>query len=112
MSAVFSWHPPDYNQAAAAALNAGVEYVAPVVEERTPRLEGDLRGSMVVHHASAGNMEAGITFHSIYARYQHEGVGFHHTEPGTTDHYLEGPMMEEQDAILAVIANTLKGAAR
>lgn len=102
-----SWNPPDAAALGAQALNNAVEYVAPIVTDRTPRLEGDLRGGMVVHHADAGNLESGITFHSVYARYQHELNASYRTEPGTSSHYLEGPMMEEEANIQAVIANTI-----
>jgi hypothetical protein len=109
MSVNIQWHDPDIPGLAAQALNNAVEHVAPAVTARTPRLEGDLRASMVVHHASEGDLEAGVTFHSPYARRQHELETPNRTEPGTTGHYLEGPWMEEEAAMRAILANTMRG---
>lgn len=109
MNVRISWNAPDASALGAAALNNAVEYIAGIVEERTPYLEGDLRRSRVVHHATPGNLEAGITFHTPYARVVHELANATFTTPGTGSHYLEGPWMEHADEIRAIIANTLRG---
>lgn len=110
MSVQMSWEPPDIGALAAAALTAAVEYVANPVEARTPYLEGDLRRSRVVHHASPSNLEAGITFHTPYARIVHElPSSANFTTPGTSSQFLEGPWMEHGDDMRNIIANVLRG---
>lgn len=96
--------------AVAEGLNRGAEYVATQALPLTPMVEGDLRGTQQVHEASAGDLEADVSYDSVYAVYQHEGVGFHHTEPGTQAKYLEQPFNESKDAVLQMIAAAVKGA--
>lgn len=108
----FDWRlePETILQAAADGLNAAVEFVANPVTKRTPLESGDLRQSMTVHHANAAKLEAGITFNSVYARYQHELAASYRTTAGTSSHYLSGPWIENQDVMRQLIAQTLKGA--
>lgn len=107
----FEWRldPGSIADAAAAGLNAAVEFVANPVTQRTPLEAGDLRGSMTIHHATAARLEAGITFNSVYARYQHELAASYRTTPGTSSHYLSGPWMENQDTMRRIIAQTIGG---
>lgn len=103
------WHinPAGATSAAAAGLNRAVETVAPIVTQRTPRLYGDLRASMNVHHASAGNLEAGISFTSPYARYQHELAAAYRSTPGTSSHFLSGPWKENADLMRQIVAQAI-----
>lgn len=104
-----TWNPPKPGDAIASGLTAAVEHLAGEVTPRTPRLTGDLRQNMVVHHANTGSLEAGITFHSPYARRQHELETGNRTTPGTTGHFLEGPFNEQRETMMRLIANTIRG---
>lgn len=102
--------PDAGRRGAADGLTRAVEHVAAVVTDRTPLEDGDLRASRTVHHATPGNLEAGISFGSVYARRQHELVTGNRHTPGTTSHYLSGPWREEAATMQALIAEGIRAA--
>lgn len=104
-----SWDvtPQSVTAAAANGLNRAVEAVAPEVTRRTPRLDGDLRQSMNVHHATPSNLEAGISFSSVYARYQHELAASYRSTPGTSSHFLSGPWKENADLMRQILEQAI-----
>lgn len=50
-----------------------------------------------------GNLEGSVSYDQVYARYQHEGIGFKHPQGGQAK-YLESVMQEQHQAYLQRIA--------
>lgn len=91
-------------------LSKAVRFVEGTVIERTPLLGGDLRGAMTFHPASLTDPVSGITFNSIYARYQHELAASYRSTPGTSSKYLEGPFRENEAAMYDIVRQNVAAA--
>lgn len=85
-------------------LAVGAEYLLEVANRTVPFLEGHLERS---GEARVSGDEATVGYDIVYARYQHEGVGFNHTMPGRRAKWLELSLIEEKDNILRIIGNEI-----
>jgi hypothetical protein len=56
-------------------------------------------------------MTSAVSYDTPYAVRQHEELSYRH-DPGRTAKYLEGPLREEKDTILAIIAAQVRRALR
>ncbi|KAB1647473.1 hypothetical protein F8O06_02735 [Pseudoclavibacter sp. CFCC 14310] len=95
-------------QAIATGLNRAAADVAAKAIPLTPLLDGDLRGSQQVTQASAGDLEATVSYDTVYAVRRHEETGVHFTEPGTGAKYLEKPFNASKAQSLQIIAQAVK----
>jgi hypothetical protein len=90
----------------AAGLEAAAEHLAQVSSRRAPHQEGTLERS--AEPSSDGErMVAAVSFDTPYAVRQHEDMALRHDE-GRTSKYLEIPMSEERDTMLALIADAAR----
>ena len=85
----------DQLQAAAVkAVTESAEIIRGVSVSRAPIDKGTLRGSAnVVTSASGDGAAATISFNTVYAAYQHEGVGFNFQDGGQAK-YLESAVKD------------------
>jgi hypothetical protein len=95
-------------QAIATGLTRAAKSVAAKSLPLTPMLDGDLRGSQQVTEASAGDLEATVSYDTVYAVRRHEETGVHFTEPGTGAKYLEKPFNASKAESLQIIAQAVK----
>ncbi|KAB1659008.1 hypothetical protein [Pseudoclavibacter sp. CFCC 11306] len=95
--------------AAATGLTRAAKNIAAKALPLTPLLDGDLRGSQQVTEASAGNLEATVSYDTVYAVRRHEETGVHFTEPGTGAKYLERPFNDSQQETAQIIAEAIRG---
>jgi hypothetical protein len=109
-----TWRGPrvsaQIKDAAHRGLQLAGEHLLQVSTARAPLEEGDLARSGAVTDDAAAGIVA-VSFDRPYAVTQHEELTFHHAA-GKTAKYLEGPMHEEQDTILAVIAQETRRGTR
>lgn len=82
------------------------EHLLQVSSSRAPHEEGDLERSGEVSRDDSLGAVA-VSFDRPYAVYQHESMNLRHDE-GRTSKYLEGPMHEERDVMLALIARAAR----
>lgn len=100
----------DLAAALSQGLNLAVEHLDGEVQPRTPYLTGRLDQSKVVHHSTPSNLEAGISFHTPYARRQHELATPNratYVNAGASHKYLEGPFNEQQATMQRIIATAV-----
>jgi hypothetical protein len=88
----------------------GGEHLLQVSRERVPIEEATLERSGVVS-VDESSMTAAVSYDTPYAVRQHEELSYRH-DPGRTAKYLEGPLREEKDTILAIIAAQVRRALR
>ncbi len=88
------------------ALNHAAELLRTWSVEAAPILDGFLRGSAQVTPATVLNPVAYVSFDTVYAWRQHEELSWQHPRGGGPK-YLEGPLIEHQDELLAAIAARL-----
>ncbi|PBC80112.1 hypothetical protein BX265_4948 [Streptomyces sp. TLI_235] len=109
-SAQFRWEGRAWLTRSKAAARKGVELALEhtLAEARkiVPLDEGTLERSGIVLMAPSGPQGA-IVFDTPYARRQHEELTWKHA-PGRQAKYLEGPMNREKEAMLAIIAATIR----
>lgn len=96
---------------APAALNYAAELLRTWSVEAAPILDGVLRGSAQVTPATVGRPIAYVSFDTVYAWRQHEELGWNHPRGGGPK-YLEGPLIDRQDELLAAMAARLGEAIR
>lgn len=89
-----------------AALNYAAELLRTWSVEAAPIRDGVLRGSSQVTPATVMNPTAHVSFDTVYAWRQHEELGWQHPRGGGPK-YLERPLIEHQDELLAAIAARL-----
>lgn len=81
----------------------------------TPRGEtGHLRNSFTINPvAQQGHLTSLVLHYAIiYSRYQHEGVGFNFTTPGTGAKFLETAASQNEQTVKAILRNHIQGALR
>ena len=98
-------------QAAYRGLAEGARVVEMVSANRAPIRDGFLRNSVLttLPVQVADQMTAIVAFNIIYARYQHEGVGFNHPRGGQAK-FLSQTMEDHGPVVQQIIANHLRGA--
>lgn len=89
-----------------AALSDGAEFLLETANRKVPLEYGDLMRSGTV--VSDGT-EAAVGYTSVYAARQHEELDWKHND-GREAKWLENALNNNQDLILDVIADRLKGA--
>ena len=106
-----SWDADDVAAKLAGATFEGLELAAEhlleVSSERVPLEEGDLDRSGEVSSDRASGTVA-VSYDRPYAVRQHEDMTLRHDE-GRTAKYLEDPMHEEIDTMLALAARKARG---
>lgn len=96
--------------AAVRGVRVGGEHLLQVSRERVPIEEATLERSGVVS-VDESSMTSAVSYDTPYAVRQHEELSYRH-DPGRTAKYLEGPLREEKDTILAIIAAQVRRALR
>ncbi|MEV6569925.1 minor capsid protein [Streptomyces sp. NPDC051577] len=87
-------------RAAENGLQQALEHLLAEANKRVPLDEGTLeRSGRVIRNG----LEGGVTYDTVYARRQHEELGWKHL-PGRTPKYLEIPMNTERDTMLRLMA--------
>ncbi|HEY8588474.1 MAG TPA: hypothetical protein VIL55_02865 [Naasia sp.] len=99
-----------HEDAARRGIRNAINHVFGVTQERVPLEEAVLLNSGRVEIDGEG-LSAAITYDTVYAVRQHEELTWRHA-PGRTAKYVEGPMNEERDTALALIAAELRRAMR
>lgn len=89
------------NATYAGLVNAGL-HLLQVSSDRAPHEEGTLADSGTLTE-DEDERRVAVAFDTPYARRQHEELTWRHDE-GKTAKYLEGPMHEEREVMLAMIA--------
>lgn len=116
-----TWNDPTPRARASAArgINLGGEFLLGRVKPRTPHLEGDLEEKTTWQPVDGHDVEQGgqIQSDTPYAVYQHEGmrkdgtyVVREHTHEPNADagtKFVEGPLRENEETILAIIAGQI-----
>lgn len=110
--AEFDWNGAEVEATITAAAFAGIElageHLLQVSSERAPLEEGDLaRSGTCTSDESEGKVA--VAFDRVYACRQHEELTWRHAE-GKTAKYLEDPMNEERETMLAIIDETTRSA--
>lgn len=104
--AEFEWHGEEIEALITGDTFEGLllaaEHLSQVSSSRAPHEEGDLERSATVSDEEAVGLVA-VSFDRPYAVVQHEDMTLQH-DAGRTPKYLEGPMHEEADVMLAIIA--------
>jgi hypothetical protein len=91
---------------AASGLNRGAEFLLGKSIPRTPVDTSNLRGSGAVTPASVGDFVAAVSYNAPgYDVIVHEDLDAHHESGGPK--YLEGPVVENAEAIMAIIARSM-----
>lgn len=96
----------DLDAAIQDALQAGGELLRDAAVQRTPVETSTLRGTAKV---STSPTKAAVSYDTVYARRQHEEIGWNHPGGGEAK-YLENALLDNQDRILKAMANQIKGA--
>lgn len=87
------------------ALARSGEFIRGEAVALTPLEIGDLRGSAGV--VVRGHV-ATVEYHSVYARYQHYGLDFHHPRAGQAL-FLEQPMVTKVPEVAQIFQETIWG---
>lgn len=90
--------------AAFAGLELAGQHLLRASRARAPHQEGTLERSGTSTSDEATNTVV-VAYDTVYALRQHEELTWRH-KPGRTAKYLENPMMEERETMLAMIAAT------
>lgn len=85
------------------ALQAGGELLRDAAVERTPIETSTLRGTAKV---STSDTQAAVSYDTVYARRQHEEIGWNHPGGGEAK-YLENALLDNQDKILDAMGKEL-----
>lgn len=100
------WRGAEYSallaKAGALGLSQAAEYLRSKTLPRTPKRDGDLRGSAQVINATIFNLEAWVTFDTPYAVRQHEELDYFH--PVGEAKFLERTLQDEAKTIQRIIA--------
>lgn len=98
-------------QAAYRGIAEASRVVEMVSANRAPIRDGFLRNSVMttLPVQVSDQMTAIVAFNIIYARYQHEGVGFNHPRGGQAK-FLSQTMEDHGPVVQQIIANHLRGA--
>lgn len=106
------WHGERVNAAESAAAERGVrlaaEHLLGASRQRVPLEEGTLERSGV---ASTDGSKGAVSYDTVYAARQHEELTWRH-DAGRTAKYLEGPLSEESDTMLEIVAAQIRRALR
>ena len=96
--------------AASRGLAEGARVIEAVSAGRAPIRDGFLRNSVAttLPTGMSDRMTAVVAFNIVYARYQHEGVGFHHPRGGQAK-FLSQTIEDHDHVVKQIIANHLKG---
>jgi hypothetical protein len=93
----------DLQNAINQATNKWVQVTLGLAVKRCPVDEGTLRQSAVGVTHAAGNVTVGLlSFNTIYAAYQHEGLGFDHPKGGEPK-YLESAVKDNASKLRGVL---------
>lgn len=87
------------------ATRAAAERLRALALPRTPLDQGPLRASAKVRNVNAEAV-ALVTYDSIYAVYQHEGVSFNHSVGEAK--FLERPLTENKGQLLTIMAEVMR----
>ena len=100
------WHGPDIRallgDASMDGLELAAEHLLQVSSDRAPLEEGTLARSGEVS-TDRSQLTAAVSYDTPYAVRQHEELTWHHDD-GKTAKYLENPMVEEREVMLALAA--------
>ena len=91
---------------AARGLMLAAEHILEEATRIVPLLEGTLMRSGVAS-VDAGALRAAVSYDTVYAVYQHEGLDFAHPN-GRQAKYLEQPLNSERAKCAALIAREIK----
>lgn len=96
--------------AAYEGLAEGARVIETVSAGRAPIREGWLRNSVntVMPMSTSDTMTAVVSFNIVYARYQHEGVGFNHPRGGQAK-FLSQTVEDHDHIVKQIIANHIGG---
>jgi hypothetical protein len=86
-------------------LNQAAAYLQAKAVPRTPKDTGELRRSLVIHPAHAGQLFSAVVSNLPYAVRQHEELGYRHKHGEAK--YLERPLYDHAAQLQAIIANNL-----
>lgn len=92
----------------AAGLELATEHLLGVSNGRVPLEEATLMRSGVASVDTEG-MRGAVSYDTVYARRQHEELGWRHAQ-GRTAKYLEGPLLEESETLQGLIAAAIRKA--
>jgi hypothetical protein len=110
MTVSFTWNggavAGEASEGAERGLGLAAEHLLGASRQRVPIEEATLERSGV---ASTDGLEAAVSYGTVYAVIQHESLEFRH-DPGRTAKYLEGPMVEERDAMAEILAAEIRRA--
>ncbi|WGH92095.1 hypothetical protein QDX21_07065 [Auritidibacter ignavus] len=88
-------------------LNAGAYHLLQETVPRTPKESGALRSSLQVAEAEIGFPVAVVYSDSVYANWQHENMGAHHTVGQAK--FLESAANDERRRIAEIINQQIRG---
>jgi hypothetical protein len=106
-----TWHgrrvKGEARRALVKGLGLAVEHLLTESRKVVPLEEGTLERSGVASVDEA-NLQGGVSYDTVYAVRQHEELDWRHA-PGRTAKYLETPMVEEHDTMVALIGAPITG---
>jgi hypothetical protein len=91
----------------AAGLTLGAEHLLQVSRTEVPIEEATLERSGTVS-IDRDDLRAAVSYDTVYAVRQHEELSYRHDE-GRKAKYLEDPLNNERDTLLALIAGPIQG---
>lgn len=89
-------------------LRIGGELVLSVSNAKVPHEDGDLERSGAVSQSEDGL--TAVSYDTDYAVVQHEDTSLHH-DAGRSAKFLESALHSERDAVLQIVANSIRKAA-
>lgn len=87
-------------------LGKAAEHLLGESRKRVPIEEGTLERSGVAS-VDEGNLQAAVSYDTVYAARQHEETTWRH-DPGRTSKYLEGPFEEEHNTMMGLVAAEIR----
>lgn len=99
-----------HKRGAADGARLAGEHLLAVSRRQVPKDEGTLERSGRVD-SNGSEARVGISYDTPYARIQHENTSFRHPG-GRKSHYISDPMRAEAQTMLAIIAASIRRAAR
>lgn len=110
MSVNVTWNGAAAKAGAAGAIARGVTMgahrVQAVTVPRTPMDLGDLRSSLIVDPATAGEPVATVSSDLSYAVAQHEDLAYHHKHGRAK--YLESALIDTRGEVQQIIAEQIR----
>jgi hypothetical protein len=88
-------------------LNLAAERLRALSVPRAPKQTGALRNTAQVTPATTGDPVSSVSYDTPYAVKQHEELDYRHDDGEAK--YLEKPLREHSDELLAIIARSIRG---